>query len=176
MRQKATDATRRGVMSKIFTALCWMGAGMLTIMLAVHFLSPWQWLVIHGDSVRSRLALMVPPDFPLRQGDSVLLVWNGNDPNRQERLYPGMRLVKHIACGPGQQLRVTVTEVFCDETLIGTVRGKNLQGQSLRPTLFSGVIPPQQYFVMGDNPASYDSRYLGLVPADWIKGRLVFSL
>lgn len=109
-------------------------------------------------------------------GEYVVLRWQGTDPNCQPRLKQGMRLIKRIACGPGQRLRVTAQEASCEGRLLGQVRDHNLKGQPLKPALYDGIVPQGSYFVLGDHPASYDSRYLGLIPESWIVGRLVLKL
>lgn len=160
-------------------AVCWSLSLLMLAALGIQCLSPWRWVVVLGSSVSGTLALMETRTnlkMTPATGEYVVLRWRGVDPNSQPRLKPGMRLIKRIACGPGQRLRVTAREARCDERVLGTVRDRNLRGQPLKPALYDGTIPQDRYFVMGDHPASYDSRYLGLIPASWIVGRLVFKL
>jgi signal peptidase I len=84
--------------------------------------------------------------------------------------------VKRIVAGPGDQLSI--------EDGIPIVNGEPFEGDwKIRPC--SGVrgcnfpepitIPPDDYFMMGDNRgASDDSRYWGPVPRDWILGKVFF--
>ena len=101
------------------------------------------------------------------------LIWQGEDPNRIERLKPGTGLVKRVGCLPGQHLRVTVMEADCDGKFLGWVREFSLAGKRLAPALFDGIIPPGMVFLVGDHPASYDGRYFGLVSVSVLRGKLV---
>lgn len=158
---------------------CWGLSLVMMVFLGVQWLTPWQWVVVLGESVRGTVALMEPPPSAsgdYRQGDYVVMRWQGDDPNHQARLKPGMRLIKRIGCGPGHHLRVSDKDASCDGRFLGTVRERNRQGQPLKPALYDGAVPPRHYFLMGDHPASYDSRYFGLIPAQGILGRLFFRL
>lgn len=159
--------------------LCWCLSALMLAALGIQYFSPWRWVVVLGSSVSGTVALMeTRAGLATRAhpGEYVVLRWQGVDPNRQPRLKQGMKLIKRVVCGPGQHLRVTAHEASCDERILGTIRDRNLRGQPLNPTLYDGIIPQDRYFVMGDHPASYDSRYLGLIPESWIIGRLVLKL
>lgn len=158
---------------------CWCLALVMLLFLGVQYLTPWKWALVLGESVRGTIALMDGQTYPSReynQGDYIVFVWQEDDPNHQTRLKRGMRLIKRVGCTPGQHLRVTARDAYCDEQHLGTVRSHNLQGQPLKPALYDGVVPAGRYFVLGDHPANYDSRYFGLVPAHWTVGRLIFKL
>jgi type IV secretory pathway protease TraF len=36
-----------------------------------------------------------------------------------------------------------------------------------------GPVPPGRYFVLGEHPGSFDSRYFGMVPASSISAALI---
>lgn len=160
-------------------AACWSLSLIMLAALGIQCLSPWRWVVVLGSSVSGTFALMETRTNRAMTpviGEYVVLRWQGVDPNSQPRLKQGMRLIKRIACGPGHRLRVTAQDAHCDERVMGTVRDRNLRGQPLKPALYDGIVPNGRYFVMGDHPASYDSRYLGLIPESWIVGKLVLKL
>ena len=159
--------------------VCWCLSVLMLVALGIQYFSPWRWVIGLGSSVSGSLALMeTRAELATRAhpGEYVVLRWQGVDPNRQPRLKQGMKLIKRIACGPGQRLLVTAHEAICDGRTLGAVRDRNLKGQPLNSALYDGIVPQGRYFVMGDHPASYDSRYLGLISESWIVGRLVLKL
>ena len=157
-----------------------LGGAAALILLAILLLpklTPYRVAFVWGESVDVRLALAVAPlESELVQGEYVTLIWSGVDPNKVPHLKPGTTLVKRIGCAPGQMLQVTVVDVKCDGVLIGKVRKTSLAGQPLTPALFNGPIPEQFYFMVGDHPASYDSRFLGLIPFERVTARLAVKV
>lgn len=81
--------------------------------------------------------------------------------------------VKRIACSPGDFLESEGGEYFCNEAFIGKAKDHSLQGTPTKQFLFSGTIPPGEFFVMGDHEDSYDSRYFGFVKRHDILARLL---
>ena len=85
--------------------------------------------------------------------------------------------IKRIVAGPGDTLSI--------EDGIPIVNGEPFEGDwEIRPCRGIGgcdfpreiTIPPDHYFMMGDNRgASDDSRYWGPVPRDWIIGEAFFT-
>jgi signal peptidase I len=84
--------------------------------------------------------------------------------------------IKRIVAGPGDRLYIenghpVVNGEMAEEDFINPCAGGpacNLQEEI--------TIPPDHYFMMGDNRgASDDSRYWGPVPRDWIIGEAFFT-
>ena len=84
--------------------------------------------------------------------------------------------IKRIVAGPGDRLRI--------ENGIPVVNGEPAEEDFVRPCRGLGgcdfeeeiTIPPDHYFMMGDNRgASDDSRYWGPVPREWIIGEAFFT-
>jgi signal peptidase I len=79
--------------------------------------------------------------------------------------------IKRVVAGPGDRLQVVhghpvVNGVPAQETF--AVPCRNGPSCNLRSPI---TIPPDHYFMMGDNrPSSDDSRYWGPVPKEWIIG------
>lgn len=101
------------------------------------------------------------------------------DPEAEHRACPkptrgkaGVSFIKRVVAGPGDRLSVRDGHVILngkrqDETFITPCSGA---GACDLPKAIT--IPPDHYFMMGDNRGqSDDSRYWGPVPSDWIKGR-----
>ncbi len=74
-----------------------------------------------------------------------------------------MNVTKRIVCGPGDILRIENLQVYCNGELLGTQMETTPAGYPLPVFSYNGVIPDHMAFAMGDHPASYDSRYWGLI-------------
>ncbi len=94
-----------------------------------------------------------------------------NDPRESEQSF-----IKRVVAGPGDELEI--------DDGIPIVNGDAVEGDwTIRPCGPTGsgcnfrdpiTIPPDHYFMMGDNRGrSDDSRFWGPVPRDWIVGRAV---
>jgi len=137
----------------------------------------YRWLWVHGPSVNVTLGLLkpgVPSD--LENGEYVLMVWKGVDPNGISKLREGTTIVKKVGCLPGQHLKVTMKQTDCDGEKIGHIRHTTIDGKPISPALYDGVIPAGKAFLLGEHYYSYDSRYFGLVPMEWLQGRLQFTI
>jgi signal peptidase I len=85
--------------------------------------------------------------------------------------------IKRIVAGPGDRVRI--------EDGHPVVNGEVPEEDFIKPCRTSGngcnlpeeiTIPPDHYFMMGDNRASSDdSRFWGPVPRDWIIGQAFFT-
>ena len=115
------------------------------------------------------------PYRQVRRGDVVVFKFPEN---------PRRDFVKRAVALPGDLLEIRDKEVFVDGSRVSEPRAFHSQERvwtadhglpealrvrdQLRPTR----IPPDAYFVMGDNrDDSYDSRFWGAVPAANLKGR-----
>lgn len=159
----------------------WGGlAALVIVALAVAVVprvTDYRWLWVHGPSVDITLGLLEPgiPD-ELEPGGYVLMVWRGIDPNGISKLREGATIVKKIGCLPGQHLKVTLQQADCDGKKIGHVRHQTMDGKPISPVLYDGIIPLGKVFLMGEHYYSYDSRYFGLVPVEWLQGSLRFTV
>lgn len=80
-------------------------------------------------------------------------------------------LIKRVIGLPGDTVRTDSTHVWVNNVLLDE---KAYISTPANPSANTWHIPPNQYFVLGDNrPVSYDSRYLGLIPKDFIVGKAI---
>lgn len=101
----------------------------------------------------------------LKRGEIVIL-----DPGKKGRgIY-----IKRIIGLPGEKIEIKEGSVF--------INGNKLEEQYLKPgTVTEGdistVIPEDSVFVLGDNrEVSEDSRYIGPIPIDHLKGHALFRV
>ncbi len=123
----------------------------------------------HGQSV-----LAVRPVFPwnrLQRGDVVVLAPPGPTPGLPE----GTWFIKRLAGMPDEEIVLEEGRLYADDLLLAELpasdsRRSGHSGGERRREWWNG---PDEYFVLGDNPAdSRDSRAFGPVPSSRIIGRV----
>jgi signal peptidase I len=85
-------------------------------------------------------------------------------------------LVKRVIGLPGDTVTTDSTHLWVNNVLLDEKAYINAPPNTpLNPSAKTWHIPPDQYFVIGDNrPVSFDSRYLGPIPKDYIVGTAWF--
>ena len=70
-------------------------------------------------------------------------------------------LTKRIGCVEGEVLRFENGGDYCGSYWLGRVLPRAYDGTPLKPFVWNGPIPAGKVFLVGDDPRSFDSRYLG---------------
>ncbi len=83
---------------------------------------------------------------------------------------PSVPFIKRIAGAPGDLVEVKGDEVFVNGALIGKAMAETRGGDPLQ-IIPEGVISPNHYFMAGETPSSFDSRYafVGYIHRDRIQ-------
>ena len=77
------------------------------------------------------------------------------------------RLIKKVGCVPGDTLTRDADRGWhCGQEFFGNSLKTDSRGRELPQFSFAGIIPADSYFMVGDNPRSFDSRYFGFIHAD----------
>ncbi|MFQ6008787.1 MAG: signal peptidase I [Candidatus Zixiibacteriota bacterium] len=95
---------------------------------------------------------------------------------------PKKEFIKRIVALPGQTVQIADKVLYVDEQVAEIpIHSKNIDKRiipadlSFRDNFGPYVVPPENYFVLGDNrDDSRDSRFWGPVPKENIKGKAVF--
>lgn len=86
--------------------------------------------------------------------------------------YDDARLIKRVIGLPGERVRYEAGKLYINDREVEDAYSNITSDYEL-----FGVIPEGYYFVLGDNRNnSSDSRLIGLIKADTIKGTINFSL
>lgn len=141
----------------------------LVAMLLGSFI-PGRLIVALSDSLDHRLFFMTGFNRDkIKNGD--YLVFLGDKEEVEKHAKPMLnnrldKLIKKVGCAPGEMLtRDAQGQFFCE----GIFVGKALEADSLKRPLpqfqYSGIVPEKNFFMIGTNPRSYDSKYFGFVDA-----------
>ncbi|MDR0454459.1 MAG: S26 family signal peptidase [Deferribacteraceae bacterium] len=77
--------------------------------------------------------------------------------------YNNKLLLKKIICTSGSVLEKVNGCFYCDKILLNCAKTYDKKGNPTPVFTHSGVIPANHYFVTGEHPDSFDSRYIGLI-------------
>ena len=73
-------------------------------------------------------------------------------------------LTKEVGCAPGDLLAVDADRRFsCNGKPLGQALITDSHGNTLPLFSFNGVIPLENYFMIGSNLRSFDSKYFGFI-------------
>ena len=129
---------------------------------------------------------------PIRHGDAIVFTFSGVDYLKRVIGIPGdtveyrakklwingkpVVLSRHVFARQTNSTGQTINyDVFTETYGRVNWRIQNMQDMPARD--FKAVVPPHKYLLMGDNrDNSRDSRYIGYVPEDTIKGRVIYPL
>ena len=131
---------------------------------------PGRIIVALSDSLDHRLFFMTGFNRDkIKNGD--YLVFQGSKEEVEKHAKPMLnnrldKLIKKVGCTPGETLTCDEQgQFFCE----GVFVGKALEADSLKRPLpqfqYSGIVPEKNFFMIGTNPRSYDSKYFGFVDA-----------
>jgi len=120
------------------------------------------------------------PIDPIRRGD-ILVFKFPEDPTRD--------FIKRVIGLPGETIEMRNKKVYIDGTPLdepyvhfldppseeGGSSAPDVDASDLRSGFPPMMVPPDQYFMMGDNrDNSQDSRYWGFMRRDYVKGKALF--
>jgi signal peptidase I len=89
-------------------------------------------------------------------------------------IHPGLNqhdqlFIKQVGCSPGEKLRRNENNLFfCGQKFLGKALTRDSKGRDLPQFTFNGEVPDNNYFMVGSNPRSFDSKYFGFIHADEI--------
>lgn len=128
--------------------------------------TPHHFAVVISESIDHRIFFTTPWIGEVKQGD--YLMYNKSDLNLHVRRgtngYTTDHMLKIVGCIPGEKLEVSDGLYYtCNGAPLGQALEKDSKGHDLPLFKYQGQIPEQQYFMIGTNPRSYDSKYYGFI-------------
>jgi signal peptidase I len=103
----------------------------------------------------------------IRRGDAVVF-WYPMDPTKS--------YIKRVIGIPGDRIRIASGQVYVNDRPLVEDYVTDRDNGSWPPSARDQAVPPDRYFVLGDNRgSSSDSRAWGFVPRENIYGKAVFA-
>ena len=141
---------------------------MLAALLAGSWL-PGRLIISTSPSLDHRIFFLTRTKDSIKTGDYLVFRHKNTRFIRKGLNRKNDRLVKKVACCPGDKLAIDSKRTFfCGQRELGTALETDSKGRSLPVFDYTGVVPENSYFMLGTNPRSFDSRYFGFIHADEI--------
>lgn len=142
--------------------ICLVLLGLLVLGLS----TPHHFAVVISESIDHRVFFITPWIGKIKQGD--YLMYNKSDLNLHIRRgtngYTTDHMLKIVGCVPEDELAVNDGLYYtCNNVPLGQALEKDSKGNDMPLFKYQGKIPEDQYFMIGTNPRSYDSKYYGFI-------------
>lgn len=128
-------------------------------------------IVATSPSLNHRVFFLMGAGNKIRTGD--YLVFKHKE-GIKAFVQPGLykendRLIKQVGCSPGETLTRNADNLFfCGPKMLGKALAKDSTGRDLPQFDFIGQVPDDNFFMVGSDPRSFDSKYFGFIHADEI--------
>jgi type IV secretory pathway protease TraF len=141
------------------------------VILAALLVGAWlpaRLIVSTSQSLEHRVFFLVPVNTKkIQAGDYLVFIHKDKKFVNKGLNTENDRLIKKVGCRPGQILTRDADSLFsCNKEELGKALDKDSKGQALPQFEFNGPVPEDNFFMIGSNPRSFDSRYFGFVHAD----------
>jgi len=155
---------------KMFRKLSSREKTIALVILAALLVGAWlpaRIIVSTSQSLEHRVFFLVPVNTKkIRTGDYLVFTHKDTRFVNKGLNKENDRLIKKIGCCPGQTLTRDSNLFSCNKKELGKALDKDRQGRALPQFEFSGPVPEDNFFMIGSNPRSFDSRYFGFIHAD----------
>jgi len=124
-------------------------------------------IVSTSQSLKHRVFFLVPVHTKkIKSGDYMVFRHKDTDFVNKGLNKKNDRLIKKVGCCPGQVLTRDIDLFSCNKKELGKALAMDSQGRTLPQFEFNGPVPDDNFFMIGSNPRSFDSRYFGFIHAD----------
>ncbi|MBP7796969.1 MAG: signal peptidase I [Elusimicrobiales bacterium] len=112
------------------------------------------------SSLNKRIFYLSSPTKKFQKGQYIMITMHNKYINNGQPA----KVIKKIGCAEGDIITIKYkNHYFCNGNFLGIAKEYSKNGEKVENFIYEGVIPEDTYFVIGDNPDSYDSRYYGFI-------------
>ena len=173
MGKKLVSSRDTPTKKQLFRQLNAREKGVAIVMLAALLVGLWlpaRIIISTSPSLTHRIFFLVPAErekiysgdylvFKAKEGEISFIRQGLNEKNDM--------LIKRVGCAPGELLTRNKNRAWlCERKNLGISLETDSQGRTLPQFQFAGIVPQDNYFMVGDDPRSFDSRYFGFIHGD----------
>ncbi|MEA2115267.1 MAG: S26 family signal peptidase [Thermodesulfobacteriota bacterium] len=144
---------------------------MALVVLAALLVGAWlpsRIIVSTSPSLQHRFFFMTPVSTKnIKTGDYLVFKHKETDFVHKGLKEKNDHLIKEVGCSPSELLKNEANRLIsCNKKILGKSLERDSTGKPLPQFRFNGLVPRNNFFMIGSDPRSFDSRYFGFVHAD----------
>ena len=172
MEKKLVSSRDTPTKKRQFRKLSAREKGVVIVMLAALLVGLWlpeRIIVSTSPSLIHRVFFLIPMSGRITGGD--YLVFKAKE-GETSFIRKGLNenndvLIKRVGCTPGELLTRNKNRAWlCERENLGVPLETDSRGRILPHFQFAGIVSEDSYFMVGDDPRSFDSRYFGFIHGD----------